>query len=77
MLFNPDISKQSQEVIFSRKNTEIHNLSFHFYKTPVDCTPFQNHLGMYLDERLDFNYHVKEKIAKANKTKGIIRKLVN
>ena len=30
---------------------------------------------MHLDERLNFNTHVKEKIAKANKGIGIIRKL--
>ena len=35
----------------------------------------KKHLGMHLDEKLSFNTHVKDKIAKANKGIGIIRKL--
>ena len=34
------------------------------------------HLGMHLDEKLNFNTHTNEKIAKANKGVRIIRKLV-
>ena len=32
---------------------------------------------MHLDEKLNFNTHIKEKIAKANKGIGIIRKLAH
>ena len=32
---------------------------------------------MHLDEKLNFNHHVKEKIAKGNKGIGLIRKLVH
>ena len=32
---------------------------------------------MHLDEKLNFNHHVKEKIAKANKSIGLIRKLAH
>ena len=32
---------------------------------------------MQLDEKLNFNHHINEKIAKANKGTGIIRKLVH
>ena len=32
---------------------------------------------MHLDEKLNFNHHVKEKIAKANKGIGLIRKLAH
>ena len=32
---------------------------------------------MHLDEKLNFDTHIKEKIAKANKGIGIIRKLAN
>ena len=28
---------------------------------------FQNHLGVYPDKKLNFNYHVKEKMSKAMK----------
>ena len=42
------------------------------------CTysfPCQKHLGLYLDERLNFIHHIKEKIYKACKGIGVIRKL--
>ena len=32
---------------------------------------------MHLDEKLNFNHHVKEKIAKANKGIGLIHKLAH
>ena len=32
---------------------------------------------MYLDEKLNFGYHITKKIAKANKGIGIIKKLHN
>ena len=35
------------------------------------------HLGIYLDEKLNFTNHIKEKISKANKGIGILRKLYN
>ena len=35
----------------------------------------QKHLDIYVDEKLDFNAHVKEKISKANKAISIIKKL--
>ena len=37
----------------------------------------QKHLGIHLDEKLNFNHHVKEKITKANKGIGVIKKLSN
>ena len=39
--------------------------------------PSQKHLGIHLDEKLDFNVHIKEKISKANRGIGIIKKLQN
>ena len=35
----------------------------------------QIHLDIHLDEKVDFNAHIKEKICKANRGIGIIRKL--
>ena len=75
MLFNPDITKQAKEVIFSRKNTKIDHPTVFFNEVPVAHTPCQKHLGIHLDEKLNFQTHIKEKIAKANKGIGIIRKL--
>ena len=75
MIFNPDITKQAKEVIFSRKNTKIDHPTVFFNEVPVAHTPCQKHLGMHSDEKLNFQTHIKEKIAKANKGIGIIRKL--
>ena len=44
--------------------------------SPINFIPIKN-LGMHLDEKLNFNTHIKEKIAKANKGIGIIRKLAH
>ena len=68
MSFNPGVSKQSQEVIFLVKATK---------NVPVKRCSIQKHLGIYLDEKLNFNHHVKEKIFKANKGIGVIKKLSN
>ena len=66
MLFNPDITKQAQEVTFSRKNTKNYHPIVYFNEVPVANATCQKHLSMHLDEKLNFNHHVKEKIAKAN-----------
>ena len=35
----------------------------------------QKHLGVYLDEKLNFNTHITEKIVKASKWIGVILKI--
>ena len=44
---------------------------------PVKRCSIQKHLGFHLDEKLNFNHHVKEKITKTNKGIGVIKKLSN
>ena len=46
-----------------------------FNNSPVAQTPYQKHLGLYLDEKLNFSNHIKEKISKACKGICVIRKL--
>ena len=41
----------------------------------VSCVNFQKHLEVYLDEKLNVNYHIKEKKCKAMQGIGVIRKL--
>ena len=41
---------------------------------PVSCVSFQKHLGLYLDEKLNFSYCIKEKMSKAMKGKGVKKK---
>ena len=61
MSFNPDLNKQAQEVIFSRKMTKSSHPQVFFNDIPVSRVSFQKHLGIYLDEKLNFNHHIKEK----------------
>ena len=71
MLFNPDLTKQAQEVIFSRKNIKTDHPIVCFIEALVAHTTCQKHLGMHLDEKLNFNHHINGKIAKANKDIGL------
>ena len=77
MSFNPDVSKQAQEVILSRKQTKSVHADLVFNNTPVHQTHYQKHLGVYLDMKLNFKLHIKEKISKAIKGICIIKKLSN
>ena len=54
MIFNPDLSKQAQEVIFSRKNNKISHPTTTFNTVPVARTSCQKHLDLYLDGKLNF-----------------------
>ena len=75
MPFNPDISKQAQEVIFSRKTVKASHLGVFFNDIPVARCSTHKHLGMYLDEKLNFGHHITKKIAKVNKSIGVIKKI--
>ena len=77
MSFNPDISKQAHEVIFSRKRSVITHPPLTFNNIPVAQTNSQKHLGMHLDRKLNFEEHLTKVESKVNKTIGIIRKLQN
>ena len=47
----------------------------YFNETPVKTAPFQKHLGLILDEKHTFGHHLNEKISKANKGIGLIKRL--
>ena len=47
--------------------TKSSHLQVFFSDIPVSRVSFQKHLGIYLDEKLNFNHHIKEKITKAMK----------
>ena len=76
MSFNLDSTKQTQEVIFSRKQAKSVHPALVFNNTPVHQTHFQKHLGLYLNIKLNFKLHFKE-IVKAMKRICIIKKLSN
>ena len=77
MSFNPDPSKQAQEVIFSRKLQKLVYTPLHFNNTVVTQLTTQKHLCMLLDVKLDFQEHLKNTYSKVNKTIGLLRKLHN
>ena len=73
--FNPDPTKQAQELIFSHKvQTTNHPLLF-FIENVIPKTTLQKHLGMFLDSKLNFSEHLKTILQKTNKTIGLLRKL--
>ena len=76
MKFNPDITKQAIEVIFSCKTTtKPDHPPISFNNIPVSRESSANHLGIILDEKLKFRKHVDEKVKTANKGLGILRYL--
>ena len=77
MSFNPDRSKQAHEVIFSRKTSIQSHLVLTFDNCPVIKTTHSKHLGLILDEKLNFKEHLKEKMSKAYKSIAVLRKLQN
>ena len=75
MSFNPGISKEAQEVIFSRKAVKAFHPEIFSNDIPVARCSTHKNLGMHLEEKLNFGHHVTEKIANANKGIGVIQKL--
>ena len=74
MIFNPDASKQAQEIVFSCKKNPSNHSNFYFNNMPSKRKNTQKHLGLYLNAKLNFSEHINEKI---KKVKGIslIKKL--
>ena len=67
MLFNWDPSKPTQEVLFPRKKkTQIHP-TISFNNIQVDGASYHKHLGILLDEKLNFKKHIDTTILKIDK----------
>ena len=64
MNFNSDPTKQTHEVIFSRKTKEINHLPLVFNNTSVSQSSPQKHPGATLDSNLIFDEHLKNDIFK-------------
>ena len=75
MIFNPDASKQAQEIVFSRKANASNHATVYFNNVPVIRDNIQKHLGLFLDSKLSFFDHINEKIKKATKGVNVIRKM--
>lgn len=59
-MFNANVAKEAQEIIFSQKRVN----PFH-PQVPVERSVSHKHLGLNLDQKLDFNKVIHEKSSKA------------
>ena len=75
MSFNPDPSKQAQEVIFSRKLKNVSHPPLVFNNANVSSCKSQKHLGVLLDSKLTFQEHCKTVLSIINGIIGLLRKL--
>ena len=75
MSFNPDPSKQAQEVIFSRKLKNVSHPPLVFNNANVSSCKSQKHLGILLDSKLTFEEHYKTILSKTSRTIGLLCKL--
>ena len=74
MLFNPDITKPAEEVLFTNRTTSTYCL-IAFDGIAIKPVSDHKHLGLILDSKLTFNKHIDEKISIANRGIGVIRHL--
>ena len=78
MTFNPEVSKQAQEGIFTSKLQKKDYPPLYFNSSSVKKTCKQKHLEMHLDFRLDFQEHWKSLLnKKVNETVALLRKFQN
>ena len=73
MEFNPDITKQATEVIFSCKKNKPSHPQLIFNGNTVTGVKDQKHLGLTLTPNLSFSKHIHEKLSKAKKIIGVIK----
>ena len=73
MIFNPDITKQAIEVIFSNKKKKPVHPELVLNNIPVDRQDFTKHLGIYLDSNLNFSKHIREAVLKALKGISLLK----
>ena len=73
--FNPDQTKQAEEMIFSQKRNNVFHPPIYFNNIEVKRVEDHKHLGLVLDSKLSFTKHINEKIATARKGIGIIKHL--
>ena len=71
MKFNPDLNKQTHEIIVSREKTASLHPVVYFDKRAVKSTQIYKHLGMMLDSNLSYMHRIKSILNKANKTIGL------
>ena len=74
MIFNPDLTKQAQEVAFSRKTKKLLHSCLSFNDILLKNSISQKRLGVTLDVKLNFVEHRKNITQKTSKTMGLLRR---
>ena len=74
MIFNPDLTKQVHEVIFSRKSKRLLRPCLSFNDILLKNSISQKHLGLTLDVKLNFVDHIKNTTQKISKTMALLRR---
>ena len=77
MSFNPDSSKQIQEVICSRKTNKVYHSPLNFNISTVTQATSQKCVSVIVDSRLTFNGHLNSVLIKTNKAIRLLCKLLN
>ena len=75
MNFNPEPTKQAQEVSFSRKTKKLPHPPLVFDNANVTQSLYQKHLGIILDSKLTFENHINMLTITIDKTIRLLRKL--
>ena len=75
MLFNPGPKKAAQEVLFPRKSQIQNHPTLSLNNIQVERSTYHKHLGVILDEKLNFKEHINSAISKVNKGISVIKKL--
>ena len=75
MVFNPDMSKQAIELIFSVKRKKPKHPNLVLNGVPMARQEHTKHLGVYLDTDLSFSKHIKEAVLTALKGVSLLKYL--
>ena len=74
ILFNADLKKSAQEVLFSRKSKIQNHANLSLNNIQVEKKMYHKHLGVILYEKLNFKEHINSAISKVNKGISGIKK---
>ena len=75
MIFNPDISKQAVEIVFSNKRIKPVVIPLVFNGIDVKSVNDTKHIGLILDSKLNFKSHLEKKLSKSRSGLGLMRQL--
>ena len=75
MRFNLDTNKQAQKVYFSRKTNKRDFQILSFNESNIEACSSQKHLGLTMNDKLNFDVRFQNKIRKSNKIIRVFKRL--